>query len=29
MGKSMITMINAIAEFQRINLLERQKEGKA
>lgn len=28
-GKLMITMIDAIAEFERINLLERQKEGKA
>jgi len=27
-GKLMITMIDAIAEFERINLLERQKEGK-
>ncbi|UZQ50082.1 recombinase family protein [Clostridium kluyveri] len=26
-GKLMITMIDAIAEFERINLLERQKEG--
>lgn len=27
-GKSMITMIDAIAKFERINLLERQKEGR-
>ncbi|MFL0195354.1 recombinase family protein [Clostridium sp. WILCCON 0269] len=26
-GKLMITMISAIAEFERVNLLERQKEG--
>lgn len=28
-GKLMITMIDTIAEFERINLLERQKEGMA
>ena len=27
-GKLIITIISAIAEFERVNLLERQKEGK-